>query len=416
MKKTVLYISYSRNSYGYIVQASAIAKRLQGLGHRVIFACSKEVMAIPTSFGLTDIVNIYEKGPMQAWDTFQVQQSYRDITRKGLANPEYLKACMVDEEALIRRFKPDLVMFSFRFTAGIVARRLGVPSVSVLNLNILNYFPELLPVVSESLQDIGIAGYELCNTAGDYMLVPDFPFYQPIHKVPEHLYKSIFSQLTEIKYIGPVLREDPRSLPGKTDLKSSLFQNEKNVILTTLGGSVNTESVIRKLLKTLTVDANYIFLTGENVDFEGLREDQARLRERLPESQVIFEKYSAKPIRFMKAADLCIIHGGLSTTMEAVLCATPAIGIPNNDEQRANLDRIVRSKSGVIVEKDKVASTINHVIKSMLDDREITSNADKAAELLVDYCNGFDLEKFVEYAVFFTKHKSQTPELHDMTA
>jgi len=416
VKKTILYISYSRNSYGYIIQASAIAKRLQDLGYRVIFACSEEVITIPTSFGLTDIINIYEKGPMQAWDTFRVQQSYREITRKGLANPEYLKACMLDEEALIRQFQPDLVMFSFRFTAGIIARRLGVPSVSVMNLNILNYFPELLPVVSESLQSIGITGDELCSTVGDYMLVPDFPFYQPMHKVPEDLYKSIFSQLTEIKYIGPVLREDPQSLPDKSALKSSLFQNDKNVILTTLGGSVNTEAVIRGLLQTLTVDGNYIFLTGENVDFEGLQEDLARLRERLPASEIIFEKYSDKPIRFMKAADLCIIHGGLSTTMEAVLCATPAIGIPNNDEQRANLDRIVRSKSGVIVEKDHVSDTINHVIESMLNDSEIISNADKAAELLANFCNGFDLGKFIEYAVFFTKHTNQEPKMQTMTA
>lgn len=373
-------------------------------------------MAVPTSFGLKDVVNIYEKGPMQAWDTFQVEQSYRDITRKGLANPEYLKACMVDEEALIRRFEPDLVMFSFRPTAGIVARRLGVPSASVMNLNILNYFPELLPVVLESLQSIGVAGDELCNTVGDFMLVPDFPFYQPLYNVPDHLYESIFSQLIEIKFVGPILREDPRSLPDQTTLKSSLFQNDKKVILTTLGGSVNTESVIRALLETLAVDANYIFLTGENVNFEALQEDLMRLRERLPESQVIFEQYSDKPIMFMKAADLCIIHGGLSTTMEAVLCATPTIGIPNNEEQRANLDRIVRSQSGVIVEKNNVASTINHIIESTLDDREIAGNASKAAELLVDYSNGFDLEKFVEYAVFFTKHTRQTAEAPALTA
>jgi UDP-N-acetylglucosamine:LPS N-acetylglucosamine transferase len=353
---------------------------------------------------------------MQAWDTFQVQKSYREITRKGLANPEYLKACMVDEDALIRRFQPDLVMFSFRFTAGIVARRLGVPSVSVMNLNILNYFPELLPVVSESLQSIGISGDELCKMVGDYILVPDFPFYQPMNKIPEDLYKSIFSQLTEIKYIGPVLREDPQSLPDKSVLKSSLFQNGKNVILTTLGGSVNTESVIRMLLETLTVDANYIFLTGENVDFDGLQENLARMRERLPASEIIFEKYSDKPIRFMKTADLCIVHGGLSTTMEAVLCSTPAIGIPNNDEQRANFDRIVRSQSGVIVEKNHVSGTINQVIEGMLDDSEIISNAAKAAELLVDYCGGFNLEKFVEYAVFFTKHTSHESEVQIIKA
>jgi len=297
-------------------------------------------------------------------------------------------------------------MFSFRFTAGIVARRFGVPSVSVMNLNILNYFPELLPVISESLQSMGIKGDDLCNTVGDYMLVPDFPFYQPMYKVPEDLYKNIFSQLTEIKYIGPVLRDDPRSLPDKPTLKFDLFQNRKAVILITLGGSVNTEPVIRRLLESLTFDSNYIFLTGDNVDFGGLQEDLEPLRKRLPTSEIIFEMYSDKAIKFMKSADLCIIHGGLSTTMEAVLCSTPAIGIPNNDEQRANLDRIVSNNSGVIVEKDQVSTNINFIIECILGNSEFTSNADIAAELLGDYCNSFDLGKFVEYSVFFSKNNN----------
>ncbi len=381
--KTILFISYSRNSLGYIIPSSIIAKKLQQDGYRVIFACSDKEFTIPKSMGINELINIYEKPPMQPWHTFNINDSYKEITKKGLANPEYLEKCLEDETNLIQKYSPDLVMFNFRFTVGIAANRLRIPAISILNLNILTYFPDLLLIIIESLTEIGINDQEMDTILGDSILVPDYSYFQPLKNIPEKLFKIILKGRQEIKYIGPCIRQNPDSLLPQDQLKTEIFQQSKKpLIYITLGGSVNTEQTIVELMKYLDVNSNYIFVTGPNVDPLKFDIYKNRLNEKFPDSNIRIEQFTNNSIKYMKAADLAIIHGGHSTTIEAMLCSTPVIGIPNNDEQKANIKKLVRIKTGICLPFNEIKDKLNDLIKEMLNNLELKAKANNLSKTL----------------------------------
>lgn len=349
-RRKILFIVYSRNSLGYVIPAIALAKKLQLRGHDVVFSCSNEVKGIPMSHGIRH-VPVREKPPMPPWSEIDIERSYREITLQGLGNSDYLRDTLEDEIKVIEAEQPDLVIHNFRFTAGIAAKQCKVRCVSILNMNIAIHYPDLLPIIIESLTQNGASRDDICSIFGDLVLVPDYSFLSPLKSIDPMVSDILVRNSIEIKYCGPWLKENPFKLPPKPELKRNLVTNSSlPLVFITLGGSNNALDTLAKIFKFISNEVNLIVVTGPNVKI-GLFEEAVReIRDRYTNAEVTVEQFTDQSISYMKAADLAIIHGGYSTTMEALMCGTPIIGIPNNPEQYGNLAKVVKYGMGILAE------------------------------------------------------------------
>jgi len=362
----ILFISYSRNSLGYIIPAISLAKSLHIRGHDVVFACSEEVKDIPISHGLRHVA-IREKPPMPPWNKIDIKKSYREVTLQGLGSPDYLRDTLSDEIGLIKREEPDLVIHNFRFTAGIAAKRCGVRCVSILNMNILIHYPELLPIIMESIEKNGVSKNEIANIFGDVVLVPDYSFLSPMTQVDSLVVEILMKNSIEVKYCGPWLKESPYALPGKGALKRKFLKNPSLPLLfITLGGSVNASFTLEKIFKSIANEVNLIVITGPNVKKGRFSNSIREIQNRYPNTQVTIKQFTNDSILYMKAADLAIIHGGHSTTMEALMCGTSILGVPDNHEQRANLEKVLKFRTGRLIESTIDWATLPKLIEDGL--------------------------------------------------
>lgn len=377
----ILFVSYSRNSLGYIIPAISLAKSLHARGHDVVFACSEEAKSIPIYHGLRHMV-IREKSPMPPWNKIDMKESYRDVTLKGLGNSDYLRDCLSDELGLIEREEPDMVIHNFRFTAGIAAKRCGVRCASILNMNILIHYPELLPIIMESIENNGISRKEIASIFGEVVLVPDYSFLSPMTQIDSLVIEILMKNSVEVKYCGPWLKENPYALPAKGVLKRKLLKNPSLPLLfITLGGSVNASFALEKILKSIANEVNLIVITGPNVKKGMFSNSIQDIQLRYPNAQVTIEQFTNNSILYMKAADLAIIHGGHSTTMEALMCGTSILGVPDNHEQRANLEKVLKFGTGRLIESTIDWAILPEIIEDLFS-AEYKARATEVASYL----------------------------------
>ena len=396
-KKKILIVSYSKESFGYIVPASVLGKKLQNEGHEVILCCSEESKEIPTSFGLTH-VSISEKESIKTWDSIKTKEDYYNMHKfsdVGLANVDYLRSCYNEESTLIDTFKPNLVISVFRFTACIAAKEKNVPSMFLLNMNIPLFFPDLMFFINESIEEM-FTNRELSNhMLGDCLLVPDFQTMVDESLINQKLKQLLHSNGRNIKYITPLLREEVREMKSKAEAKKELgFDSNTPLVYITFGGSNNTKVALDAIIPNLTGGYHYYIVTGSNLDPEIYSEIVEKYKSQ--NMKVTVEQYTNDSMKIMRAADLALIHGGHSTTMEALFCATPVIGFPNTNEQHQNLQRAVMNETGIILSFEDIRTAFDTHINNVYNSTIMRKNANELSEKLIESMNDNTLQSLID--------------------
>src|SRR5262249_42378586 len=125
--------------------------------------------------------------------------------------------------AVAREFEPDLIVSDFRHTAGLSAWRLGVPCVSIYNVGIIaRVMPGIVPPIAETLDRMPEFAGQSHRIWGDALVVAGWSFFEPLGLIAPEMYASISKSVREIRYVGPIVREDPRRLPDRDTLRATL--------------------------------------------------------------------------------------------------------------------------------------------------------------------------------------------------
>ncbi|WP_155375791.1 glycosyltransferase [Catellatospora vulcania] len=353
----VLFVAFSRSSLGHVTRMRTAAQRFQLAGHQVAVAAHEEVRPIVERAGLPWI-GIDEIGPAPAWRGMDDVAELRAFARTRLASPGYVETCLADELRVIDAFRPDVVVSDMRNTASVAAAMRGLPSVTCHNLRLFRHpMHAVLPEVLITLDQLGVAEAHARKVLGDAMLVPDLALLDPLSDIPAETMGLVTSLVAEIRHIGPLVPAELLTVPARTGRAPLL-----NI---TLGGSgAGDKDLLRVVAAARGLGVPLAVTLG--VEGEGSEALAAQVRHAAGDADVDIAGFRHDAVDLMARASAAVVHGGHSSMIEGLLCATPLVFVPHSAEQRGNAGRIGDLGLGVSVEPDDPAETIAAKIGSML--------------------------------------------------
>lgn len=380
----VLFVAFSRSSLGHVTRMRTAAQRFQLAGHQVAVAAHEEVRPIVERAGLPWI-GIDEIGPAPAWRGMNDVTELRAFARTRLASPAYVETCLADELRVIDDFAPHMVVSDMRNTASVAAAMRGLPSVTCHNLRLFRHpMHAVLPEVLITLDQLGVAGSHAGKVLGDAMLVPDLALLDPLSDVPAETMGLVTSLVTEIRHIGALVPAELCTVPVRTGRAPLL-----NI---TLGGSgAGDKDLLRVVAAARGLGVPVAVTLG--VEDAASAVLAAQVKAAAGDADVDIAGFRHDAVDLMSRATAAVVHGGHSSLIEGLLCATPLVFVPHSAEQRGNAARITDLGLGATVEPDDPVETVAEKIRSMLapPDREVhaafaaTLRAADGAQAMVDH-------------------------------
>ncbi len=396
MKKKILVTAYSRSSFGHLLRAIAIAKYLENYEYDILFECSHEMLYLPESYGL-NCVGVFEIGPKPVTNTIE---DLKVISKRRIAGTEYISRCLREELLIIDDFKPDCIIHDMRITTGIAASMRNIVSLSIHNIELFDYpLGTVLPIALETLEEMGISEVHRKKILGDIIIVSDFSRLAPMNAIPKDIMSIINEGVEEVRYTGPILLTNPNELKDKASLKKKYSHSMEPLIYITLGGSPNNFETLLKIINTVKgVKANYIIAAGSETIMEKIKATVNAFNSSTDSlgAIVLCMPFFKNNIEVIKAADLCITHGGHGTVFETISCRTPLIVIPQNDEQRENGRKSVKLGCGILIETDDISQTLHNNIKKMLQNKRVTRNCYQASERILSTLGVESVKKYLD--------------------
>ena len=192
------------------------------------------------------------------------------------------------------------------------------------------------------------------------------------------------------KFSGYTYHFDPREFEDRARLRHELgYRSGERVILVSVGGTRAGKNLLRKCAEAFAIarpqlgDTRMILVAGPRLDAGDLP--------RIPGLEV--HAFVPHLFRHHAAADLAIVQGGLTTTMELAALRTPFLYFPlrNHFEQRFFVTlRLDRLGAGVRMEYDETspealgARLVEHLGKPTTWGEVPRDGTDRAARMLAD--------------------------------
>jgi len=191
-------------------------------------------------------------------------------------------------------------------------------------------------------------------------------------------------------FAGYVTGFDPAELGDRAELRAELgYHPDEKVCIVSVGGSGVGGHLIRRVVeaypttKDAVSDLRMIVVTGPRIDPDSLPQVEG----------VEYKSYVDRLYRHFAVADVAIVQGGLTTTMELAASKVPFIFVPlkNHFEQnfhvRARLDRYRagRQMEYEDVQPDNLATVISEEIGRDVDYLDVeTDGAARAAAMIAE--------------------------------
>jgi len=358
----VLFVAFSRSSLGHVTRMRTAALRFAAAGHEVAVAAHEEVRELIERAGLRWI-GVDEIGPAPAWRGMDDTATLRAFARTRLASPTYMASCLGDELRVIDAFEPDAVVSDMRNTASVAASMRGLPSFTCHNLRLFRHpMHAVLPEILATLDEMGVAA-EHARPLGDAVLVPDLPLLDPLSEVPAETAGLVASLTAEIRHLGPLV---PAEL-----LDRPLLAEREPLLNVTLGGSGTGDKDLLRIVSAASGLGVRIAVTL-GVDGPGGSALAEQVRAAAGNAEVEIAAFRHDAVDLMARSAAAVVHGGHSSMIEGLACATPLVFVPQSNEQRGNAARVAGLGLGTVVAGDDAVETVATAIRAALDppDRE----------------------------------------------
>ncbi|MDE2518099.1 MAG: glycosyltransferase [Methanocorpusculum sp.] len=319
----------------------------EGLGHA---SRSTKLAAYLAQHGHTCTFASYGKAyDFIPYHGLPVHDSRRDGTRGGddvlfsLAKTLWLSKTVPvslllsyrDARRLLKDQHTDLLIADTMYAAGYAAKSLGIRNAFITNQNTFAaaaspdaaYWNYLSRIVQKYLQKVP-----------DIVLVPDFP---PPDTISGHNFLIPEAEISHYRFVGPILDRDPAAIPCS-----------RETIFASFGGEpfkLPLYTMLREIADELPDHTFEVFSTTPG----------------LPENTGNFQTFGYVPDLqpYLAKSRVAILHGGLTSLMEALSLGKPVVMIidPYHPEQWNNAKKIEEMGAGIMV-------LGNTVTKEKLDD------------------------------------------------
>ena len=333
--KTFLVIA-AGNSLSHAGKALSLRAALMGKGHQVVLAAGRDFAWLFAWLGI----------PFEVVSDIQETDHSSFPTISWFINPDAVKNCLLEEIALIEKYKPDAVVGIFRFTLKAAAQMVGVPFYAMSCGCLLpeaeeplGFFPDdegagrqqenidyFFRYAGTRLERVfRKLGFTDTIADGRRMLIGektflwDFPEFMPIKKKPDLIYS------------GPVEWFDwPYDEIDYTALDSS----PEPLAVVSFGTCNSSKYILQR------VTENLLFLGYRVVVSAG---GQVEFPMRFTNCQGIQIVNMAPLEELFFRASLLVTHGGQLTIFSAIRAKIPVLVMPFQPEQAHNaicLERI----------------------------------------------------------------------------
>ncbi|WP_055108068.1 glycosyltransferase [Paenibacillus ihumii] len=403
MKKKRIFIGMMAGM-GRVNRCLPIALMLRDMGHEVAFTIWGNAGAAMEQAGFQAIPIPPIPGPkVQTFDP-DFANFHHFLAMMGYADPVYMKNELESRLSATADFKPDLVLTDSSLSAAFIARKLGIPLVSIHQSCSLPGGMPFNPDAAANLAEGGKSGGDdegdgqedgkegskeggkesgegnvvgnevtaalnetlalhgmgrsdgvLSFLAGDLAIIPSIPEFDPVD--PQAL--SI-----PLEYVGPVVWRDA-SAEG---LPSSWLERERGLagrrrvfVYTSRLVEWGVESgghIFREVVNALGHTSTEILIaTGFN-PLEGVQGD-------IPPN-VTFAAY-VSGVMAAERSDLLIHHGGHGSCMTTLLTGTPSLMIPTWAEREFNARQLQDIGGGCMIRPSEVTGQrLADIVESML--------------------------------------------------
>lgn len=369
----------------HLARPMVLAQALRGQW-QVALACAPAYRDFALASGL-------ELLPLQSITPAQ----FRAAVDRGLRfyTASILRRYVEDDLAVIKRFRPDVVVGDFRLSLSISARVAGVPYLAITSAHWSPYYRHAsypLPVVpltrmlgvrlSKALyrhvsplaiahfcrpfnrvrRDYGLPEFapdlRLFYTDAEQVFYSDIPELYPTDGLPAHHH-----------YLGPILWEPPVALPLWWDQLP-----QADVLAYVTLGSSGDASLLPRFFKVLGALDGVSLLATAGAPRVGTAPPNVWLADYLPGA------LAARRARFV------ICNGGSLTAQQALLAGVPVIGICSNMDQLLNMEAIVAKGAGIIIRADQASTrVIAAAIDKVLNDPALRRSAQDLQATLACY-------------------------------
>jgi len=285
--------------------------------------------------------------------------SVRWTILRNLLLPLKVSHQILQEMALIERWRPDVVLSDTRASAVIAARALGVPVLTLLNqyrTAIIHRKHQRAVEVANALIDLVPRVWNL----SEKVLVADYP---PPYTISSRNLSLRGSEVRKVEFVGPVLGVRRDEYPEREEAKRSLgFRpDEPLVCVLTTGPASERKSFRERVLGALEgiADLQVLFSLGE----PGSGGKQVR-------GKHLIVPWLEDEHLALSAADVVISRAGQTTVLKSIAfgCRMVLMPVPDHAEQTGNAASAASKGLAVVVDqRDLNPDSLRSAVLSALE-------------------------------------------------
>ena len=334
--------------YGHLNNLIALAQAAQKLGHKVLLVTAKSKVNQLTSVIPCEAAGINWSG--------RLEEITDDPTHQHLTYINILTDKMIQDLLIIaNNFNPELIISERDESAGPIAGEiLGIP----------------YAVTSSCLRPAFIAGKELISInkiRKKHGLNADndgtIPYrYMYIDFIPDWL-EDVETLRMKNRINGRFI--EPNITKSKTELIDfKRFNSELPTIFVTLGTLNNSEEpLLTTIISVLAQQFNVIAATG--IDYSR--------KYRFNKNVLITDWVNYSEV--MKQCDAIVCHGGINTTLSAIINKLPLLLIPIRSDQSLVAEKCAKNGVALVIKKELLDSkTLTQSVLHLINDNWYQSN------------------------------------------
>ncbi len=322
-----IYIGVCGGGLGHASRMVALAKYLEENGYDVVFGSYGKAIDFIKSHGF----NCLEVPEEILFDGKNGKVDIKRIIWKSKSFPINLIKSIYFERKIISRYGFDIIISDYRYSTIFAGKILRKPVLFVTNANSVDigYWK-----IKEYTKKISARILNTVFLKADKVLIPDF--YIPYTIC---LYNLYIKNTEKIRFIGPLIRYDPRE-----------YNYSKEIVFCTFGGEKYKLPLYYKLKEIADQNKDIHFVVACGLEeVKGLNSDNFEVH-----------SYIKDVDKYLCRAKATILHGGL-TSIHETLCfgKAPLILYDKiHTEQKNNALRVKELGAGEIIEIDEIDQNI----------------------------------------------------------
>jgi UDP:flavonoid glycosyltransferase YjiC (YdhE family) len=349
-------------------------------------------------------------------DTFKNDRGWKWLSKS------YFVDNLIAELKIIDGFRPDLIIYDFRFTTSLSARIRSTKSISILHANALSLALNTKRTAMDIISSADVLKKSFREMVFQYLFSKVFCWFvqRPVNRIKTLLkqyhyngIRNVFELLLgDINFIADTPEFIPVGfmLPANCHLIGPLiwsgwdradnfsFDNSgsKPVIYVTMGSTIEAKPTLLKLIESLRDLPYHIIISKGKTGLDLLE---------IPSNVSL---YSFVPGNVVASkSSLAIYHGGHETLMQVLSCGVPSMVIPVNPDQimvakqikKLGLGNYLKRPHSFPMEPEPLKNFSTHEIAAevirIIEDTECKQRCEIMRKTLTGYINSKEYLKFI---------------------